>query len=71
MALANGEISQQQYDALQREIVETENELKRLETEAKNAGSALQKSEMQEKFFRMSVVKYPVQEKNFCLLPQV
>ena len=43
MALANGEISQQQYDALQREIVETENELKRLETEAKNAGSALQK----------------------------
>ena len=29
------------------------------------------KSEMQEKFFRMSVVKYPVQEKNFCLLPQV
>lgn len=43
MDLANGEISQQQYDALQREIVETENELKRLETEAKNAGSALQK----------------------------
>ena len=42
-ALANGEITQQQYDALQREIVETENELKRLETEAKNAGSALQK----------------------------
>ena len=29
-ALANGEISQQQYDALQREIIETENELKRL-----------------------------------------
>lgn len=28
---------------MQREIVETENELKRLETEAKNAGSALQK----------------------------
>ena len=42
-ALANGEITQQQYDALQRKIVETENELKRLETEAKNAGSALQK----------------------------
>ena len=33
-ALANGEISQQQYDALQREIIETENELKRLTTEA-------------------------------------
>lgn len=28
MALANGEISQGQYDALQREIIETENELK-------------------------------------------
>lgn len=27
-ALANGEISQGQYDALQREIIETENELK-------------------------------------------
>ena len=30
-ALANGNISQEQYDALQREIVETEEELKRLE----------------------------------------
>ena len=41
-ALANGEISQEQYDALQREIVETENELKRLEEQAKEAGVALQ-----------------------------
>ena len=31
-ALANGEISQEQYDALQREIIETENDLKRLVT---------------------------------------
>lgn len=30
-ALANGDISKSQYDALQREIIETENELKRLE----------------------------------------
>ena len=42
-ALANGSISQQQYDALQREIVETGNELKRLEAEAKNANSELAK----------------------------
>lgn len=42
-ALANGDITQQQYDALQREIVDTENELKRLETEAKNANSELAK----------------------------
>ena len=40
---AIGEITQQQYDALQREIVETENELKRLEAEAKNANSELAK----------------------------
>lgn len=31
-ALANGEISKEQYDALQREIIETEQDLKRLET---------------------------------------
>ena len=33
-ALANGDISQEQYDALQREIIETEQELKNLETQA-------------------------------------
>lgn len=32
-ALANGDISQEQYDALQREIIETEQELKKLETQ--------------------------------------
>lgn len=41
-ALANGDISQEQYDALQREIVETEQELKRLEDQAKESGAALQ-----------------------------
>lgn len=33
-ALANGDISQEQYDALQREIIETEQDLKKLETQA-------------------------------------
>lgn len=42
-ALANGEISQEQYDALQREIIETENELKRLEQQANQSATALQK----------------------------
>ena len=41
-ALAKGEISKDQCDALQREIVETENELKNLTTEADRAGTALQ-----------------------------
>lgn len=42
-ALANGEISQEQYDALQREIIETEQELKRLETRANQSAVAMQK----------------------------
>ena len=42
-ALANGEISQQQYDALQREIVETEQELRRLQTEADKTNTAFAK----------------------------
>ena len=41
-ALANWKISQEQYDALQREIIETENELKRLEQQARESGAALQ-----------------------------
>ena len=40
-ALANGEISQEQYDALQREIVETENELQRLQNEAGKTNTVL------------------------------
>ncbi|MDD2979137.1 MAG: phage tail tape measure protein [Hespellia sp.] len=42
-ALANGEISQAQYDALQREIIETENALKDLEGQADQSAVALQK----------------------------
>ena len=42
-ALANGDISQAQYDALQREIVETEQKLKDLETQAGQSAVAIQK----------------------------
>lgn len=42
-ALARGEISQSQYDALQREIVETENALSDLERQADQSAVALQK----------------------------
>ena len=42
-ALAIGDISQEQYDALQREIIETEEELKRLEEQADQSAAALQK----------------------------
>ncbi len=41
--LANGEISQQQYDALQREIVETEQKLKGLEEQASKSEVAIAK----------------------------
>lgn len=42
-ALKNGTISKDQYDALQREIIETEQELKRLEEQANQSATALQK----------------------------
>lgn len=42
-ALAKGEISQGQYDALQREIIETEQELRRLEEQANQSATAMQK----------------------------
>ena len=42
-ALANGDITQEQYDALQREIIETEQELQRLQTEATKTNTALVK----------------------------
>lgn len=42
-ALANGEISQEQYDALQREIIETENALRSLEQQANQSAVAVQK----------------------------
>ena len=41
-ALAVGDISKEQYDALQREIVETEQELKRLEGAANQSSTAVQ-----------------------------
>lgn len=42
-ALARGDISQEQYDALQREIAETENALKDLERQAEQSATAMQK----------------------------
>lgn len=42
-ALAKGEISQAHYDALQREIIETEQDLKRLEEQANQSATAVQK----------------------------
>ena len=42
-ALAKGEITQDQYDALQREIVETEQKVKALEKQASDSSVALQK----------------------------
>ena len=42
-ALANGDISQEQYDALQREIIETEQELQNLQREAEASGTTLAK----------------------------
>ena len=44
-ALANGDISQEQYDALQREIIETENELRNLQNEADRTNTAFAKLE--------------------------
>ena len=41
-ALANGDISKEQYDALQREIIETEQDLKKLEEQANQSATALQ-----------------------------
>ena len=41
---AEGKISQEQYDALKREIIATEESLKSLETEAKNAPNQMQQS---------------------------
>ena len=42
-ALVNGEITQSQYDGLQREIAETEAKLKTLEEQANKSATALQK----------------------------
>lgn len=42
-ALAKGEITQNQYDALKREIIDTEEKLKKLETQANQSAVAIQK----------------------------
>nr|DAH23372.1 MAG TPA: minor tail protein [Caudoviricetes sp.] len=42
-ALARGDINQEQYDALQREIIETEQELRNLQTEADKTNTAFAK----------------------------
>ena len=42
-ALAKGEITQEQYDGLQREIIETEEKLKNLENQANQSAVAIQK----------------------------
>ena len=42
-ALARSDINQEQYDALQREIIETEQKLQRLQNEAENSRTALVK----------------------------
>lgn len=42
-ALVAGDISKEQYDALQREIIETEQDLKKLETAANQSATAVQK----------------------------
>lgn len=39
--LQNGEISKEQYDALQREIIETEEQLKKLESQASKVNQVL------------------------------
>ena len=39
--LKNGSVTQQQYDAWRREIIETEQELKNLGKEAKNTDSSI------------------------------
>ena len=49
--MQNGEISKEQYDALQREIIETEEQLKKLESQASKVNQVLGKaSEVGSKF---------------------
>lgn len=55
MQLENGEVGQDKYDALQREIIETENNLEALEEEAKKVPSALSVS-MKETGYKIKAV---------------
>jgi len=60
-SLAEGKIGQDQFDALTREIIETENALKDLEKEAKNLPSAFQAS-LQETGKKLKEVSGKIQE---------
>lgn len=63
-ALANGEISQEQYDALQREIIETEQELRNLETEAGKASDSLKQIGEAGEVLRVSGTRFLMWEEN-------
>lgn len=56
-ALKDGTITQEQYDGLQREIVETEQKLKALEEQARQSGTALQEIAAKNEFLIYDVEK--------------
>ena len=65
--LANGEITQAQYDGLQREIVETEEKLKALEKQADKSQVAIQKiGQAGEKSSKRWVITSPMSEISLC-----
>ena len=59
-ALAAGDISKEQYDALQREIIETEQDLKKLETAANQSATKAKNSKPWE-------IIFPMSDRSFCL----
>ena len=63
-ALANGEISKEQYDALQREIVETEQDLKNLEHRRTSPLRQYRRLQQQAKNLRRSVTTFPLPDRN-------
>lgn len=67
-ALANGDISQDQYDALQREIIETEQRLQDLERQARESASVLG-TQMQEAGAKMQEIGGKVGDIGKKLLP--
>ncbi len=62
--LENGDLGQDKYDALQREIIETEQELQKLAQEAVNSMLPLQKSKRLVGSWSQSEIRYPVSEQN-------
>ena len=56
-ALKDGTITQEQYDGLQREIVETEQKLKALEEQARQSGTALQEIAAKNEFHIYDIEK--------------